>query len=759
MDRKPLPMNSLQGPMNAMPIMAAEPSDPSRQRPSRSTSSLIKRARGKFRSLLDIKTRIGDRRDPQVLRDLVKGHLGTDDLEIQPTKGAIQMPIEAPPPNENELREAVFPKTLEEQRRGMFAFQDPSVMLGEDISASSPTADLGWLPVDEQKSNSGTARNMSRMLLTMRKFSMRLRDSKAAHEHPGQEPYRPPRSRSATIPRDSPTRGLNDTLRAMNQNSRRIEKSRRGTSATQDNNARGASSELTEFASSTGFDCESRRDDSPTHTMMQSRSRKDWSETIASGHGSSATSIEEETSSASATDDNDGASDVTDYTDISLIERFESFLVPSNIALLSALMSIKDEVISRMVRRAQLATPSAQGVRQHVSGKAQSTQFVSEDSGTSSSNNSSHRHLPNARKRLLDNDDQGYDAGDGGDEKERRTREDLTSALLPSQRTQKFACPFYKKYPESSSLPKSCHGPGWQSVHRVKEHIYRRHQRPIHRCARCLVFFEDERELIEHTRAEQRCDNQSAPAEEEIIYITQAQERALRKRHRNIPEEERWILVFQVVFPDVPADHIPSPYYKIDPGDLATDAATLDEFRAFVVQELPSRIINDVNNHLRFLPGVTIVGDQMASILRETIQEVVGEFMHVPESQGRHQVTSPVMGVGSETDLGEISALTTRNISVIPLHPLDISSMCQPSWLPGMTSPSPWSDNLYADPSAVLSQDLGLQPSFMMTDSVPRTQVLGSEPSSGGHYFRHKGTQDEGHVDELFGFPDFLEHF
>ncbi|KAF5687861.1 het-E-1 heterokaryon incompatibility protein [Fusarium denticulatum] len=333
-----------------------------------------------------------------------------------------------------------------------------------------------------------------------------------------------------------------------------------------------------------------------------------------------------------ATDDTDGASDVTDYTDLSLIESFETSLVRPNVALLSALMSIKDEVVSRVVRRVQL-TASGQGARQHVSGEA-SAQFVSQDSETNSSNNSSQHYVPNARKRFLGGDE-GYEAGDGDDGKERRTREDLPLALLPSHRTQKFACPFYKRYPE--------------------------------------IFFEYEKELTEHARAEQRCDNQLAPAEEEIIYITQSQERALRKRQRNIPQEERWALVFQVVFPNIPPDQIPSPYYRLDPADLVPDAAALAELRAFAVQELPSRIISDVNNHLRSLPGVTIVGDQMASILRDTIQKVLEEFSHIPGSQRHHQVTKSAMEVNSEINVGEISESTTGNILAIPIDPLDPS--------------------------------------------------------------------------------------
>jgi hypothetical protein len=92
-----------------------------------------------------------------------------------------------------------------------------------------------------------------------------------------------------------------------------------------------------------------------------------------------------------------------------------------------------------------------------------------------------------------------------------------------------------------------------------REHIYRCHQRPDVYCDRCLVSFTEEGKLAEHLRADNRCENKAAPSDGETIYITQSQERALRKRKRMVPEEERWLNSFQIIFPDVPKEHIPSP--------------------------------------------------------------------------------------------------------------------------------------------------------------------------------------------------------
>lgn len=110
----------------------------------------------------------------------------------------------------------------------------------------------------------------------------------------------------------------------------------------------------------------------------------------------------------------------------------------------------------------------------------------------------------------------------------------------------------------SSAIPRvlGCQGANhW--IHR--EHIYRRHQRPTFQCTRCLISFANEETLAEHLRAESRCENKTPSPDEESIYITQSQERDLRKRKKDIPEEERWFSCFRIIFPDIPSDRLPTP--------------------------------------------------------------------------------------------------------------------------------------------------------------------------------------------------------
>ena len=154
-------------------------------------------------------------------------------------------------------------------------------------------------------------------------------------------------------------------------------------------------------------------------------------------------------------------SDVTDHTDLSLIEAFEASLTPFGPILLSVLMSIKEDVVDRVKHRMKTMMLQAHGSPQPPAQDAPSS--------SSSPDNPVRAPLGNPpipRKRALDDNDPSGDGDGNGDE--RRKRNNSTSTKLLAENLKKFACPFCKRYPGSENLQKSCLGPGWRSVHRVK---------------------------------------------------------------------------------------------------------------------------------------------------------------------------------------------------------------------------------------------------------------------------------------------------
>ncbi|KAK3361472.1 hypothetical protein B0T24DRAFT_641663 [Lasiosphaeria ovina] len=359
--------------------------------------------------------------------------------------------------------------------------------------------------------------------------------------------------------------------------------------------------------------------------------------------------------SSDASDTEDTMSDVTDHTDPSLIDAFEASPTPFNPVLLSLLVSLREEIVDRIKQRLQAILLHSHGGQERPAQPGNSGSSPPNPPAASTERAPFVNILPNWRKGAPDEDDpDNLGRGNGGDD-DRGKPTDATSRTQLEDRLRRFACPFYKMYPKSEGLHKSCQGPGWGSVHRVKEHIYRRHQRPTFHCTRCLVSFANEENLAEHIRGEVRCENRTAPPDEETLFISQSQGQALRKRKKDVPEEERWTTVFQIIFPDVPADHIPSPYHESCQDSLPS-SAILSEFCEFLAQQLPSRIAADVNNHLRVhqppLAPHGIHGD-MTEIFRSTVREVINEFLPALQaaSPGPGENGSPTSSISARQPL------------------------------------------------------------------------------------------------------------
>ena len=86
-----------------------------------------------------------------------------------------------------------------------------------------------------------------------------------------------------------------------------------------------------------------------------------------------------------------------------------------------------------------------------------------------------------------------------------------------------FACPFFIKSPDKFL---ECRKFKLSRIRDVKQHIWRRHQRPLY-CPRCYDEFPSELARDEHVRAPQQCEHRPAPL---IEGVTDEQQKLLRKR-------------------------------------------------------------------------------------------------------------------------------------------------------------------------------------------------------------------------------------
>jgi hypothetical protein len=190
------------------------------------------------------------------------------------------------------------------------------------------------------------------------------------------------------------------------------------------------------------------------------------------------------------------------------------------------------------------------------------------------------------RKQDL-NDSQG-NSGDNSDGEVPSKKQKASSA--EAEKSRKFACPYYKRDPLMTTNHRSCAGPGWDTVHRVKydfdssldpaspharhlgrqcaeyrsllltlcsrEHLHRRHALPI-RCERCCVTFRTDLELSSHLRQPQACEVREGPL---LCGFNKEQERQLRSRRKTgLDEAGKWKEVYKILFPDDDEALMPSP--------------------------------------------------------------------------------------------------------------------------------------------------------------------------------------------------------
>lgn len=162
-------------------------------------------------------------------------------------------------------------------------------------------------------------------------------------------------------------------------------------------------------------------------------------------------------------EDNDSVSDMADNNGISLIEAFiasTALKSPLSPQICSVLSRVIDKTVDRITSKLQsmIVHPhNHHGARQHpYSGSASDpNQASGSRRGTNGSRSSRWR-------RVGEDNDQNSGRDNGDDENNNRWG---SSSGLGNP---KFACPFFKKYPENDKLAGSCYGPGWPDVHRVK---------------------------------------------------------------------------------------------------------------------------------------------------------------------------------------------------------------------------------------------------------------------------------------------------
>lgn len=145
-------------------------------------------------------------------------------------------------------------------------------------------------------------------------------------------------------------------------------------------------------------------------------------------------------------------------------------------------------------------------------------------------------------------------------------------AVTDEGSTQLLACPFCKWKPLTY---RHCRTKILKEIARVKLHLWRCHQIPIH-CAICSIEFSNTRERDNHLR-QQNCQLRDPRNWEGIT--EEQKERLKRRVNTKKTKEEQWFEMYTILFPGHPLPD--SPYVE---GMLSDELVALQEFMA---QEWP----------------------------------------------------------------------------------------------------------------------------------------------------------------------------
>ncbi|KAF6840013.1 hypothetical protein CMUS01_04062 [Colletotrichum musicola] len=312
----------------------------------------------------------------------------------------------------------------------------------------------------------------------------------------------------------------------------------------------------------------------------------------------------------------------------------------------------------------------------------------------------------NKKRTRQDGSDNSEGNNDGIDETP--SKKQLKEGDLVPMR---LACQYFKWNPRKYNQ-RPCSGPGWKSVHHVKDHLYRHHRAPKYRCARCQQVFVSNAEVGEHARTQPPCEvRHPVPTEE----FGQEQEDRIRARlsrraGERRTERERWSDDFQILF-DVRDDEVPTPWYDYD----LTILSRQETFNEYLRREIMPVMRREIDQQVeRYMADVE---PQILSRVRDIIRRVRPPMW---ESYQRNMAQGVVMGeVGDDIPSVDGTVASSGDDAVNPERSSSGGSMPSAS-----QAQATWSANVSLQPFSGNNFGSTLFPEFHNSQTSTMQQGL-----------------------------------
>ncbi|ETS81371.1 hypothetical protein PFICI_06373 [Pestalotiopsis fici W106-1] len=303
------------------------------------------------------------------------------------------------------------------------------------------------------------------------------------------------------------------------------------------------------------------------------------------------------------------------------------------------------------------------------------------------------------KKRRLDRDP--------GEESDEEKTTDNTSKGKKNEDRPLFACPFFKYDRSRYGHKRYCCGPGWPDMHRLKDHLFKRHMKPKH-CSRCWEVFQDEAALTSHQRSDPPCD---VSPEVRIDGLDESQERKLRssrKTFSKMAECDKWRKAYMIIFPSVAKDDIPLPYYVPEDYLDFPLGESSEKREAYLRQVLPKLVAEVLAERLE---GINLSHGDLQTICEETVNQALNDLPRLthtpddPQNGLQNGPETPVMHAVSESSDCAIRAAHEQSqqveSSIFGIDSIGLGNVFDPfPWGPfdDQSIESPASDFLSSNP-------------------------------------------------------------
>ncbi|KAL0941189.1 uncharacterized protein CTRU02_203952 [Colletotrichum truncatum] len=236
-------------------------------------------------------------------------------------------------------------------------------------------------------------------------------------------------------------------------------------------------------------------------------------------------------------------------------------------------------------------------------------------------------------------DDDPEDQKSDNEEEEDRDRGQKRAKTANDKR--KFACPFFKYDQARYKDQRTCCGPGWHEIHRLKEHLYRQHR--LFTCSRCLEHFKNQKQLEAHQRATVPCKLREAGsrAKDPGAGMSAETEKQVKSRKSGKQHEDnvsKWYELYHILFPGrIAKEDLPSPWYDT-PGSsngkkgLSADEDLRRQYEHFLRREVPIMIRQQLEACIdeEFGNVSSAVHGRLSSWIQSSAEKCAHIFKYIP---------------------------------------------------------------------------------------------------------------------------------